>query len=1542
MKDKTVNALSPKDISQNNLINSSAELHAPVTDHQCDSRSPLIKEEPTTNESNLINKECTDSSVPNFENTDDLYSVAYIDVKSPPTPPSTSELAASDDAFKCMTADGNLPSQFLSSDDSIFNCSSSPVTSTAMPGIYNNQQQINASSGSSPLKTLCSPSFNSHCSLTGDPQSDYLNHQFSSCIPRYVVNPQTIDRITNRKRSGLELNMSSAAIDHDGGINGVSSPIGNSNTMKVESKPKAKRRRRRAANATSEPASTTPPDSSFQTDGTAVYAQQGVVMDNRPGSNNSTRLFSLDTDSSSPSVAVADRFRSVQQRNLSDNSIANNPIDYVASPIAVSKRRGSSRSLARSGRTPSPMMLQMMRNECSPYQQQYPSLTMRGNGAITQCVASAVNNSQHQNQVFVFSSTLANQAAESVRTGRFPTIIDFHKSLPATARLLLCLQQSGQQAARNDQQWSANSTTNKTAKIQANGTSSSITAGTTTAKDNNLTPEQLKKRQENLAKLQGIGELLNVYPSSSSSSNVMNQDCSTIVRGVANHQPFRNSPMSPSPRLMYRYANGTGNCIRPADMVGGGPRRSVMIAPNGQLVAVNDPSTMNHPLNRRMMVPATMYSDNGEASYLDCPPPSVVMTCPGTPNAAHCHHPTTAQLDWQRLQSEFFEKRAKEQQMGLMRMQNGGMVVTGNNIPDCLNSFHHPNGSDADSNAQMACVRRMMLMKAGQPERFSSAVEFLRRTGYPPNVFNAGCEMQICPSPKEMNYEIDGQELVITKQPNNHRRATGSSGSSGYINNGGSVLMSASSTSSSLQNSGSNSELAPPLSSMLEMTNSIPQPTTSPPVVASITNMQQQSNQASTSMMMDNRIIEENRITSSTTNTAAIIQSTKQSKIAENESPSMTISPAKSNSYPKTRSTTDHNQMLIGSNSSTYSLPHTADQCHQSSSNGVVVRNNQFQQQNGIMMQQSPSNYNSQHPSRMMVINQPTYKMQQPSLNVRHYYPVSSCGSNGSSNVTNNSVPACYFDEYGGNVPGSVVDPRVAHHNISANHHHQVQHMHVGGIDPNNTMMTPQPNIHQAANGGGCHAILHGGGGPPSVNNTYVNATMSIQQLNIQSVQPPPTGPQSVHHQQVNNQQHTSNMYGQQQPTHNEVVPTASQHHPHQQHLHNPHHLQYINGVAAVQHHSGTPQMSYNPIYDGMNQQHIIPTGQIQSRLMMDNMQQMNYQHPHQMVIMRGSTPNRVLMQPRIAAAAPIRYDPQVNCSSSVGGGPSYNNMMNSPQGIMMCSSKSEYPPRMTSMLTQQQIHDMQCAAECSNSAGSSNEAAMMSSQYRMVNRKVGMHPGSTSMMTMQQNDYCRDRMMMQQQMMMNNSGGNSSGIYNAGQIMMTVTDNNLYDHGGGHMMGMMSNTVSEDGGSSSMIGTYSYPQQGGPSSSMMLAMTSNSDSLDEGNEFATMDKVSKRLAEAGMMFTADPLLESLQQQDYQKQINSNAPLLAAATGCNKYENSSNTLDSQLSHAEPQKQQKKHDTSQNSSENDLLQISSSATSNYVHKPSTTTLCKDDI
>lgn len=43
---------------------------------------------------------------------------------------------------------------------------------------------------------------------------------------------------------------------------------------------------------------------------------------------------------------------------------------------------------------------------------------------------------QTNNQVFVFTTQLANDAAEAVMKGEQPNIVEYHKSLPSTAQYL--------------------------------------------------------------------------------------------------------------------------------------------------------------------------------------------------------------------------------------------------------------------------------------------------------------------------------------------------------------------------------------------------------------------------------------------------------------------------------------------------------------------------------------------------------------------------------------------------------------------------------------------------------------------------------------------------------------------------------------------------------------------------------------------------------------------------------------------------------------------------------------------------------------------------------------------------------------------------------------------------------------------------------------------------------------------------------------------------------------------------------------------------
>ncbi|KAL7675835.1 hypothetical protein ACOME3_002099 [Neoechinorhynchus agilis] len=102
--------------------------------------------------------------------------------------------------------------------------------------------------------------------------------------------------------------------------------------------------------------------------------------------------------------------------------------------------------------------------------------------------------------------------------------------------------------------------------------------------------------------------------------------------------------------------------------------------------------------------------------------------------------------------------------------------------------------------------------RAGPPERFGSLTDFSRRN--PPPISYGGpsmAELQTAPSPQHMNYEIHGQELIITRQLNpRHKPNTNDSNMS---------------TSPMIQN---RDQMAEPLSHMLHMTNNIPRPASDP------------------------------------------------------------------------------------------------------------------------------------------------------------------------------------------------------------------------------------------------------------------------------------------------------------------------------------------------------------------------------------------------------------------------------------------------------------------------------------------------------------------------------------------------------------------------------------------------------------------------------------------------------------------------------------------------------------------------------------------
>jgi len=113
---------------------------------------------------------------------------------------------------------------------------------------------------------------------------------------------------------------------------------------------------------------------------------------------------------------------------------------------------------------------------------------------------------QQQNTIFVFTTGLANEAANAVSKGHCRSIIDFHRGLPATNEFLKNIQHHQQQHHLMQQQQGGHPQGMTPPPQQINGRPS---GGLPLMQPNEqLTSEQLKKRTEKLGKLKDISSLI--------------------------------------------------------------------------------------------------------------------------------------------------------------------------------------------------------------------------------------------------------------------------------------------------------------------------------------------------------------------------------------------------------------------------------------------------------------------------------------------------------------------------------------------------------------------------------------------------------------------------------------------------------------------------------------------------------------------------------------------------------------------------------------------------------------------------------------------------------------------------------------------------------------------------------------------------------------------------------------------------------------------------------------------------------------------------
>ncbi len=254
----------------------------------------------------------------------------------------------------------------------------------------------------------------------------------------------------------------------------------------------------------------------------------------------------------------------------------------------------------------------------------------------------------------------------------------------------------------------------------------------------NLTPEQLRKREEKIEKLKSISNLIG----------------GNDKRGGLNQRggfpPGQMPPNMIPPNMMSKDGQLMGG--QPQHEMMGGPMPPHFAGnqrpphPHDPNLIIDGPPPPNHP----MMMQHQQQQQQQQHGNYGPPPPHM-----NGPNYGHLQppppqqqqHMDKQQLEWNRMNDPFFKDKS--------RMYDGG---TAQGPPPPYNpNPKHQKGSDGAK-----------LQKAGQPEKFNTELIQNPKVGKP-NLDEAGLYkgLQTTPSPQLMNYiEFEGQELIITKQLN--------------------------------------------------------------------------------------------------------------------------------------------------------------------------------------------------------------------------------------------------------------------------------------------------------------------------------------------------------------------------------------------------------------------------------------------------------------------------------------------------------------------------------------------------------------------------------------------------------------------------------------------------------------------------------------------------------------------------------------------------------------------------------------------------------
>ncbi|CAF4377742.1 unnamed protein product, partial [Didymodactylos carnosus] len=780
---------------------------------------------------------------------------------------------------------------------------------------------------------------------------------------------------------------------------------------------------------------------------------------------------------------------------------------------------------------------------------------------------------QTNSQVFVFTTQLANEAAEAVLKQECPNIIEYHKSLRTTADYLASLPTNlnnhsllsqlhspschssrpinmngvpmmcngGQQLPpshwpqQNDLRSLNHSPFGRmTPTIPGGLPQPNVIAGNVLLGGNtppppgmrmghmathlndgeNLTPEQLKHRTEQLSKIGHMRKTMGVRGrgrGSGRNAPPIDHQQMMMMSGPPGPHPLEHHHHPPM--CMGPHGNPMMNMNGPPHHMmhmRDGPPHGMMIDMNGC------PSPM-------------MTGPNGPYPF----PPGHFHQDPFSPHPHH-HQQQQAAQEWSRLQQEHYKEREKAKLDSLQPNSRGQ--------PPPYPSSLTPTSS-ANTTARLLSPKiegsTPRLHKVGQPEKFIPENLPSKKLS---NNNQTPLEIQMTPSPTQMNYiEMEGEELTITKHVNkSYRSNNGNNFNSSCKDEPMTPLSRSTSTPNPMpqtplssqsttpnhqlhqaphnhshlnQNGNNNAQLPPPPPSLTPNSlnnNSIPPP-----------------NIRNTSKA--------NMLNSSSPLVHHTLSTPKDEPLEHPKTPTNNMAPPLSsmlqmtNNLQTSNSPYNNGSKLSSTSSSCITVATTATGANNLTSPNLANMAksvDQLQQQ-----QQSHLSAHHHHPHQMHNMNIAQFQnmnrmgpdhpqhhhlnmYKSPGLMMHDHSPMNgpppSHGPKCSGKMANHHPSGLY--------PVNSKLPPEGHMQRLGPPHHQ-QFMHVQQDDmfsiPPNTPQNQQPQLHPHENR------------PASINNTYVNATMSIAQLNIQSLGPG-LQPGTIHLHHQTSMPHGDPMFAQQ------------------------------------------------------------------------------------------------------------------------------------------------------------------------------------------------------------------------------------------------------------------------------------------------------------------------------------------------------------------------------------------------------------------------------